>query len=832
MRRVLFLFGLIVIAGLAGVGYILSSIPLPDPDGEDLLQTSFICGLDETTCGPNNSIAQLSAEQDRSLVTFDELPQVAIDAVLSAEDKDFFNHGGVDPVGIARAAWVDIRSGSADQGGSTITQQYVKNAFLTDERSMTRKVKEAVLAVKLERELGKEEILERYLNTIYFGRGAYGIQAASRAYFGVDIDGFGIGGREGIEIARASYLAALIRSPESADVWRDPETAEFRQHSVIEAMVRDEVITVEEGEAAIAIPLTDFVWARQPRTGLGNVKGAAVGTEYLVEYVRQQLVAELGADQVYGGGLRIYTSIDMPTQELAYAAATEILDQPDDPAVSIVSLDEQGRIRAMVGGTDFASSEVNLALGRAGGGSGRQPGSAFKPFVLAEAVKQGYSLRSLFESPSTKTFPQANNGEDWIVSNYGGSSQGTIDLLEATRISSNIAYADLIQLVEPRSVATLAAQMGIETELSAFNSLALGAEEVSVLDMAAGYSTFAHSGLQIDPRIIVRVETADGESLWAEPDEPEQVLTPEEAGMVNYAMSQVVERGTGRGAQISTPAAGKTGTTQDNRDAWFVGHSCDVTTAVWVGYPGEPGTEPRVMDNVRGDSVTGGSFPATIWSRFMGEVTSGRDCAGFPEPDYTGIVYQSELRSAPAPIECDDTAIDGVMVDEDGEPFSCTSPLVCDETAVDGVMVGESGTETPCVAPTTPDFCPEAGAEGEATTTTLEGATPCVPAPPEGCTAEQDAAGICPQSPTTTEAAPPSTSADVTSPPTTAEPRPTTTANAPTTTVVTEAPTTSAPTTTAPAEEAAGGATPVIEPAPVQAQGAAPTSATTVAPAA
>src|SRR5690606_21118745 len=317
-----------------------------------------------------NAIATFSAEEDRISVPLEELPEVLIQAVLATEDRDFFDHRGIDPVGIGRALYHDLRGTSQSrQGGSTITQQYVKNAYLTSERSIVRKIKEAVLAVKLERELDKDEILERYLNTIYFGRGAYGVGAAARAYFGKDV-------RE-IGLPEATYLAGLIRSPGRADAQEHPEEAARRRRTVLAAMVEEGYITAEARDAVDAMGF-DYVIARRDRRKMQlRSDWQGIGAEHFVEAVRREVAVRYGEDLLYGGGLRIYTTIDRDLQAAAWEAVTTTLDHPDDPAGALVAVDDGGYVRAMMGGRDWENDKVNLALGREGGGSGRQAGSAF-----------------------------------------------------------------------------------------------------------------------------------------------------------------------------------------------------------------------------------------------------------------------------------------------------------------------------------------------------------------------------------------------------------------------------------------------------------------------
>jgi penicillin-binding protein 1A len=622
---------------IAGAGYLFTQVPLPDKD-PPLLQTTFMCSSEVSSgCVADNSIAQLSGGVNRISVDWNEIPQVVVDAVLAAEDRTFFEHGGVDPAGILRAVWTNLQAGGVSQGGSTITQQYVKNVYLTQERTITRKIKEAALAVKVERELPKQEILTRYLNTIYLGRGAYGIEAATRTYFGKDLDQ--------ITLPEAAYLAGLIRSPETADAklpendpkaQRSRQTAIDRRASVLDAMVVTGAITTEEATAAKANDWSD-VLVRSTKNSYGNVARTEWGTEYFVDYVRHWLITEGGFTdaQVYGGGLRVYTTLDLEDQGAAALAITSTLNQPNDPAAALVSIDDIGAVRAMIGGLDFSGSgkysKVNLAVGAEGGGAGRQAGSAFKAFTLAEAMNQDMPMSKSYNAPSRISIPKADGGRDWSVGNYADAGLGQLDLIAATMQSSNTAYAQLMLDVGPKNVADLATQMGITSPLKAVPALTLGTSEVSVLDMASGYSTLADNGEHIKPAVVTKVTDAKGNVLYENKVIRKRVLDAKDVAKVNYILNQVVEGGTGTGARIGQPAAGKTGTTENNRDAWFVGFTCKLTTAVWVGYP-----DGTFMKSVHGISVTGGSFPATIWKKYMTVATKGTSSCPFPYPTDDG----------------------------------------------------------------------------------------------------------------------------------------------------------------------------------------------------
>jgi penicillin-binding protein 1A len=442
LRRLVFSVLLIGIAAGSGLIYVVWQIPLPSGE-PPLQQTTYMCASDvDADCSFENSMAQLSGGVDRVSVAYEQVPAVFVLALLATEDRQFFEHAGVDPFAVARALVSDLRDDDLRQGGSTITQQYVKNAYLTAERTWERKIREAVLAIKLERELPKQEILERYLNTIYWGRGAYGIQAAARTYFGVNV--------EDLNLAQSAYLAGIIRSPESADANRQPDDPSFadqrqaatvRRSAVLAAMVSLGWITPEQRDE-VEEGGWDYVLPRETQTNYGKVVGADIGTEYFVDYTRRWLV-ERGIftdDQIYGGGLRIYTTIDLGDQEAAANAVRSTLDRPDDPQASLVSLDDAGGITAMIGGFDFAGDQVNLATGTFGGGSGRQPGSSFKALTLATALQEGVPLSRTYDSPGRMKIDLGGGGE-WDVGNYADSGMGQLNLVDATRNSSNTAYA-------------------------------------------------------------------------------------------------------------------------------------------------------------------------------------------------------------------------------------------------------------------------------------------------------------------------------------------------------------------------------------------------------
>ena len=374
------------------------------------------------------------------------------------------------------------------------------------------------------------------------------------------------------------------------------------------------MLTQDEADAILATPIE----ASEQTAPTPPTAGVA---PHFVEWVRQQVVAELGEDALYGRGLRVVTTLDLDAQRAAEAAVAEVMTDPAGPEAALVALDEDGAIRAHVGSRDYDTLKVDLARGADGGGSGRQPGSTFKPFVLQAALEGGATLADRFPGP-----PQIEvdvGGTPFPVENYGGSGFGELTLADATKQSVNTVYAQLVAQVGPSAVAESAHAAGIDAELDEVPSIALGVEEVSPQDLASAYLTYANDGSRVQPYAIVRIEDDDGNLLW-EPDrpEPEESVDPDVARTVTSALRGVIESGTGTAADIGRPAAGKTGTTQDNVDAWFAGYVPGYAAVVWVGHP-----EPTPMDG-----VTGGGLPAQIWQRYMSAAMEGRDVEDFPEP--------------------------------------------------------------------------------------------------------------------------------------------------------------------------------------------------------
>jgi len=606
VRGVAFL-GLILLVAVAVTGcavYSSMARQLPDPDiakarGRD--QTSVIYDRN------GKILARLYAEENRQDMALAKMPKHLRQAVIATEDRRFYEHTGVDPIGIARALMVDIVRGEKAQGGSTITQQYVKQAFVTSEKTLRRKVQEAILAQRVERRYTKDQILENYLNTIYFGHGAYGVEAASRAYFGKSV--------ARLSVPEAAMIAGVIKSPGRFSPYIDPDAALKRRSTVLAQMKAQGYLSAAEYRAALAAPLK-----------VAGLKPRATRAPYFVEWIKLQLVDEFGEAAVYRGGLRIKTTLDPQAQAAAEKAVRRTLNRKGDPSAALVAVRPgSGEILAMVGGRDFKKQQFNVAVqGK------RQPGSAFKPFVLAAALQEGVSPEKAYKSGPMKL----QVGDDvWSVTGASGSSNRKMRLRPATEKSVNSVFAQLILEVGPDLVVRTAEKLGIAKGIEPVPAIALGGLEhgVSPLEMANAYATLAAGGRRARPYAITYVKDPSGQLLRKTTPKTVRAIDPAVAFLTTDILRGVITRGTGTSAQIGRPAAGKTGTTQEYRDAWFVGYTPDIATAVWVGYP----DSQREMKSVHGRAVTGGSFPAEIWASFMRSVLDGKPKRTFKKP--TGL---------------------------------------------------------------------------------------------------------------------------------------------------------------------------------------------------
>ena len=556
-------------------------------------------------------------EQNRALVGGDEIPSVLKDAVLAAEDSRFFEHPGYDLRSIARAAVRNLEEGEVTQGGSTITQQYVKNTFFKKApRTFKRKARELRLAIEIERRYTKDEILDRYLNTVYLGQGAYGVKVASKVYFdhGLDL----------MTLKEAALIAAVIKAPSFYDPRDHPKRALVRRNYVLDRLVELNKIDEATAEKAKKAPLG--VTPDPPKTPTRE--------PYFVEAVKREILGDRRfgetenerARNLYKGGLRIETTLEPDLQEAAVRAIDQNLGLPGDPEAALVAIrPSTGEIVAMVGGRDWNASQVNLALGKEGGGSGRQPGSSFKPIVAAAALEQGISLDTQFAA-GPASFLLAD-GSTWPVHNSEGTAGGFLPLDEATVRSVNGVYARLALELGPGAIVHQAELMGVRSKIPAYPSIALGSAQVSVLDMATAYATLANHGTAIEPTTIKEVRAGNGEIIKPKQKIVPEAVSPGNAYLLTKVLEQVIQRGTGRAADIGRPAAGKTGTTNDYNDAWFAGYTPDLAVAVWVGY-----RYPKPMLSVHGIRVFGGTFPAAIWRDFMIEALRGEPVRRFKLP--------------------------------------------------------------------------------------------------------------------------------------------------------------------------------------------------------
>ena len=553
-------------------------------------------------------IASLFRE-NRQIVPLTDIPPILRQAVLAIEDERFYSHRGVDPRGIARALWHNVREGEVVEGGSTITQQLARNLFLSQERAISRKIAEALLALEIERRLTKEEILERYLNQVYFGQGAYGIEMAARVYFGKSV--------KDVTLPEAALLAGLIRAPSIYSPYRNFGLAKARQEIVLTQMAALGHISTEEAARARAARVT-----LAPATNAGL---AGIRAPYFVSFILARLLEIYGEDLVYKGGLQVSTTIDPRLQAAAEKAIRAGIENAKRRKLNIeqgalVALDpDTGAIRAMIGGVDFTSSQFNRAWQ-----ARRQPGSAFKVFVYTTAIAEGVPpTRILDDAPVTF---KIRGAADWTPKNYDGTFSGPVTLRRALEKSINVPATRMIYELGPQKVAETARAMGIESPLEPHLSLALGSADVTPLEMANAFATLASGGLRVQPLSILKVTDAKGKVLEEHRPHRQVGLPPEVAYVMTDLLKGVIERGTGAAANIGKPAAGKTGTTDDYRNAWFIGYTPHLVAAVWVGND----------DNTPMNRVVGGMIPAEIWKAFMQVATANDQPDDWTPPE--GVV--------------------------------------------------------------------------------------------------------------------------------------------------------------------------------------------------
>jgi penicillin-binding protein 1A len=571
---------LTIFSGLAGtivlsLAFIYYTIRFPDPSA---LRQRDRAPVVRVLAADGSLLAARGEAYD--FVPFDLLPRHVINAVVATEDRRFFDHWGLDPIGIARATVANLRAGRYAQGGSTLTQQLAKNLFLTSERSLRRKVEELMLALWLEVRLTKQDIAELYLNRVYFGGGAYGIEAASHRYFGKSA--------RSLTVAEAAVLAGLLKAPSRYSPANSPVLARARSHVVLQRMRDAGYITAAEETAM----------SRRPVRFAQHANEREAGTQYAVEFVLDRLPPVIGPN---AGELVVETTIDARLQRAAQAAVEQALATEgraaDAQQAAVVVIDTEGRIRALVGGRSFAESQFDRAVR-----ARRQPGSAFKPLVYLAALERGWTPDTLVQdAPVTVA--------GWSPRNDSGTYQGSITLRQALAQSINSVAVRLQQDVSTSRVISLAQRLGIKSELRPSPSIALGTSEVSVLELTGAYAVLASGGLNVSPHAVRSVRTGGGAVIYARPaDRPRILVAPDHVGQMNDMLHAALVSGTGRRALLPRhPSAGKTGTTQEFRDAWFVGYTAHLAAGVWVGND----------DGKPMHKVVGGGLPARIWREVM-----------------------------------------------------------------------------------------------------------------------------------------------------------------------------------------------------------------------
>jgi penicillin-binding protein 1A len=543
-----------------------------------------IAGVDGTVLAQRGEMAGAN-------VALKELPAYLPKAFIAIEDRRFYSHYGIDPFGIMRAAVANVLRRGVSQGGSTLTQQLAKNLFLTQERTLQRKLQEAELALWLERKHSKAEILELYLNRVYFGSGAYGVEAAAQRYFGKSA--------RNVTVAEAAMLAGLVKSPSRLAPNRNPEGAEQRARVVLAAMASAKFITPAQAQASIGHPSY-------------NVKPAGAGTiNYVADWIGEVLDDLVGQiDQ----SIVVETTIDPKLQSVAEAA---IIDELAAKSVkfnvsqgALVAMSPDGAVRAMVGGRNYSESQYNRAVT-----AKRQPGSAFKPFVYLTAIEAGLT-------PETIRQDAPLDIKGWKPENYSHEYFGAVTLTQALAMSLNTVAVRLGMEVGPKNVVRTAHRLGISSKLDANASISLGTSEVSLTELVGAYAPFANGGSAVSPHVVTRIRTLEGKLLYTRsPDQLGEVIEPRNVAMMNTMMQETLISGTARKAEIpGWTAAGKTGTSQDFRDAWFVGYTANLVTGVWLGND----------DNSPTKKATGGGLPVEVWTRFMRAAHQGVPVAALP----------------------------------------------------------------------------------------------------------------------------------------------------------------------------------------------------------
>lgn len=606
---------LVVFAGL-GFGYIFAAYQSLPAVGNNMRPAVSSQVFDSH----GRLITTLHSDQNRLPIDINKVPQNLQNAFIAAEDNRFYEHIGIDPIGIFRAIFANLTNRGIAQGGSTITQQLAKNAFLSQEQTLKRKIQEAMLALEIEHKYSKKEILEMYMNQIYFGQGAYGIQTAAKTYFNKDVNE--------LTLTQCAMLAGLPKSPNYYSPFNNLNEAKKRKNVVLDQMVKYGYVSAAEAEDA-----------KNQDLGLSKSHQSKEADEYasFIDYVSQQVAKKYGDDALYKEGLKIYTTMDVDKQHAAVRAMRNLPNNYTDengltqPQAAIVSIDPKtGHILAMVGGRGQDSfNRASMAV--------RQPGSAFKPFVYLTALQHDMT-------PDTTMDDQPVTYGSWSPKNAGGSYSGTMTLSDALAHSVNTIAVQLADKVGTKNIIANAKKMGITTLDAKDDNLAMAlgglTKGVTPLEMASAYGTFANKGVHVKPTAIVKILDRDGNVLedasTLEKEETKtRVMSEREAYEMTTRLEGVIDHGTGTAAAIGRPAAGKTGTTDDNKDAWFVGYTPDIVTAVWIG--DDTGSHSL-------GEIYGGTIPAEIWKDYMSSATSDESGGDFSAP--SGMERRKETTSS------------------------------------------------------------------------------------------------------------------------------------------------------------------------------------------
>ena len=606
---------LVVFAGL-GFGYIFAAYQSLPAVGNNMRPAVSSQVFDSH----GRLITTLHSDQNRLPIDINKVPQNLQNAFIAAEDNRFYEHIGIDPIGIFRAIFANLTNRGIAQGGSTITQQLAKNAFLSQEQTLKRKIQEAMLALEIEHKYSKKEILEMYMNQIYFGQGAYGIQTAAKTYFNKDVNE--------LTLTQCAMLAGLPKSPNYYSPFNNLNEAKKRKNVVLDQMVKYGYVSAAEAEDA-----------KNQDLGLSKSHQSKEADEYasFIDYVSQQVAKKYGDDALYKEGLKIYTTMDVDKQHAAVRAMRNLPNNYTDengltqPQAAIVSIDPKtGHILAMVGGRGQDSfNRASMAV--------RQPGSAFKPFVYLTALQHDMT-------PDTTMNDQPVTYGNWSPKNAGGSYSGTMTLSDALAHSVNTIAVQLADQVGTKNIIANAKKMGITTLDAKDDNLAMAlgglTKGVTPLEMASAYGTFANKGVHVKPTAIVKILDRNGNVLedasTLEKEETKtRVMSEREAYEMTTMLEGVIDHGTGTATAIGRPAAGKTGTTDDNKDAWFVGYTPDIVTAVWIG--DDTGSHSL-------GEIYGGTIPAEIWKDYMSSATSDESGGDFSAP--SGMERRKETTSS------------------------------------------------------------------------------------------------------------------------------------------------------------------------------------------